>query len=55
MTEIIPVRLGQDEHGQLWLLKQVGISWVPHRKITTLIEGNDLIIETEEEQEVLVS
>lgn len=37
----------------MWMCKLVGIQWVPYRKVTTLIEGNDFIVE--DKSEVIIS
>jgi hypothetical protein len=47
MNEFLYVLPAQDQNGNIWLLKQVGETWQPHRQIKQFIEGDDLIIKEE--------
>lgn len=51
-SELTYVVLGQKENGKLVLLKEVNVQLVEHREIKTLIEGNNLIINEDENGKV---
>lgn len=46
MNEPLYVQLVRMENGELWFFKATEQGWQPHRKITTMIEGEIIQNET---------